>query len=221
MKKMNLAKCVVVLVITFVASLSTYAAKMNNNLIYNAQEVNGLKVAETVYKKDGNMLTNYMKYNYKYNDNNQMTENMSQKWNVNKNCWENDLCIRYTYDNKSVTTEYYKWNSKKNDFILIPEMTVTMELEDGESVTCAIITILTVNEKDYIILLPLDEKGENEDGEVWIYGYKEDESDPNAEPELFFIEDEDEYDAVSDAFDEYLDQVEFDELIDESSKGSR
>lgn len=39
------------------------------------------------------------------------------------------------------------------------EMTVTMELEDGESVTCAIITILTVNEKDYIILLPLDEKG--------------------------------------------------------------
>ena len=101
------------------------------------------------------------------------------------------------------------------------EMTVTMELEDGESVTCAIITILTVNEKDYIILLPLDEKGENEDGEVWIYGYKEDESDPNAEPELFFIEDEDEYDAVSHAFDEYLDQVEFDELIDESSKGSR
>ena len=117
MKKMNLAKCVVVLVITFVASLSTYAAKMNNNLIYNAQEVNGLKVAETVYKKDGNMLTNYMKYSYKYNDNNQMTENMSQK----------DLCIRYTYDNKSVTTEYYKWNSKKNDFILIPEMTVTMD----------------------------------------------------------------------------------------------
>ena len=101
------------------------------------------------------------------------------------------------------------------------EMTVTMELEDGESVTCAIITILTVNEKDYIILLPLDEKGENEDGEVWIYGYKEDESDPNAEPELFFIEDEDEYDAVSDAFDEYLDQVEFAKLIDESSKGSR
>ena len=107
--------------------LSTNADKINNNLIYNAQEVNGLKVAETVYKKDGNMLTNYMKYNYKYNDNNQMTENMSQKWNVNKNCWENDLCIRYTYDNKSVTTEYYKWNSKKNDFILIPEMTVTMD----------------------------------------------------------------------------------------------
>ena len=93
MKKMNLAKCVVVLVITFVASLSTYAAKMNNNLIYNAQEVNGLKVAETVYKKDGNMLTNYMKYNYKYNDNNQMTENMSQKME----CKQELLGKRFVY----------------------------------------------------------------------------------------------------------------------------
>ncbi len=127
MKKTSLAKCLVVLVMTFIASVSTYAEKMNNNLIYNAEEVNGLKVSETVYKKDGNMLTNYMRYSYKYNANNQMTENMSQKWDASDNCWENDLCIRYTYDSKSVTTEYYKWNSKKNDFILIPEMTVTMD----------------------------------------------------------------------------------------------
>lgn len=127
MKKTSLAKCLVVLVMTFIASVSTYAEKMNNNLIYNAEEVNGLKVSETVYKKDGNMLTNYMKYSYKYNANNQMTENMSQKWDASDNCWKNDLCIRYTYDNKSVTTEYYKWNSKKNDFILIPEMTITMD----------------------------------------------------------------------------------------------
>lgn len=62
--------------------------KMNNNLIYNAEEVNGLKVSETVYKKDGNMLTNYMKYSYKYNANNQMTENMSQKWDASDNCWK-------------------------------------------------------------------------------------------------------------------------------------
>lgn len=93
------------------------------------------------------------------------------------------------------------------------EMSVTIELEDGKSVTCAIVTILTVQKKDYIVLLPLDEKGENTDGEVWIYGYHEDESDPNAEPALFFIEDEAEYETVSDAFDEYLDNAEFDELL--------
>ena len=94
------------------------------------------------------------------------------------------------------------------------EMTVTLDLEDGSSVTCAIVTILTVDNQDYIVLLPLEEDGENHDGMVWFYRYKEDENNPNAEPELTFIEDDDEYDAVADAFDEYLDGVEFDELID-------
>ena len=39
------------------------------------------------------------------------------------------------------------------------EMTVTLELDDGE-VECAVITILTVENKDYIVLLPLDENGD-------------------------------------------------------------
>lgn len=96
------------------------------------------------------------------------------------------------------------------------EMTVTLELDDDSEVTCAVVTILTVNEKDYIVLLPLDENGDNEDGEVWFYGYREDENDPNAEPELLYIEDDAEYEAVADAFDEYLDNQEFDELIEDS-----
>lgn len=95
------------------------------------------------------------------------------------------------------------------------EMTVDLELENGENVTCAVITILTVNQKDYIVLLPLDENGENSDGEVWFYGYKEDTSNPDAEPELIYIDNDEEYEAVSDAFDEYLDNQEFDELVSE------
>lgn len=94
------------------------------------------------------------------------------------------------------------------------EMTVDIELDDGTTVTCAIITILTVNEKDYIALLPLDEDGQSDDGEVWFYGYKEDEDDPNIEPELLYIEDDEEYEAVADAFDEFLDNEEF-ELMKE------
>ena len=94
------------------------------------------------------------------------------------------------------------------------EMTVELDLEDGTRVTCAIVTILTVNEKDYIVLLPLDENGQNEDGEVWFYGYSENPDDPNEEPELTYIEDDEEYEAVADAFDEYLDSVEFDELVE-------
>ncbi len=89
------------------------------------------------------------------------------------------------------------------------EMYVTLDLDDGP-VTCAIVTIFSVGEKDYIALLPLDENNENEDGEVWIYGHSE---DPDGTPHLSYIEDEDEYEAASDAFDEYLDSQEFDELV--------
>ncbi len=97
------------------------------------------------------------------------------------------------------------------------EMTVTMELEDGTSVTCAILTILEVENKDYIVLMPLDENGENSDGEFWFYGYSENPDDPNEEPELIYIESDEEYEMVAEAFDEYLDSVEFDELVDEEA----
>ena len=94
------------------------------------------------------------------------------------------------------------------------EMTVTLDLLDGTSVTCAIVTILTVRQQDYIVLLPLEEDGENHDGMVWFYRYHEDKENPNEEPELEYIEDDEEYEIVSDAFDEYLDNAEFDELTD-------
>lgn len=98
------------------------------------------------------------------------------------------------------------------------EMTVELELDDGQKVTCAIITILTVDQKDYIALLPLDEDGNNDDGEVWFYRYSENENDPNEEPELGYIDDDEEYENVADAFDEYLDNVEFDEIVDDENK---
>ena len=87
------------------------------------------------------------------------------------------------------------------------EMTVELELEDGRVVNCAVITILEVEKKDYIVLLPLDEKGENVDGEVWFYRYKEDENDPNIEPELTYIEDDDEFDKVVAAFENILEEM--------------
>lgn len=94
------------------------------------------------------------------------------------------------------------------------EMTVELELDDGQKVNCAVITILTVDQKDYIALLPLDENGDNEDGEVWFYQYEEDENNPDEEPKLTYIDNDEEYENVADAFDEYLDNVEFDEIVD-------
>ena len=94
------------------------------------------------------------------------------------------------------------------------EMTVDLDLDDGSHVTCAVITILTIADQDYIALLPLNENGQNDNGEVWFYRYFEDENDPNKEPVLEYIDDDDEYEAVGEAFDEYLDSAEFDEIMD-------
>lgn len=90
-------------------------------------------------------------------------------------------------------------------------MSVDIELEDGSTVNCEVITILTVAGKDYIALLP-EGQDPNEEQEVWFYEYSENPDDPNEEPELTYIESDEEYENVADAFDEYLDECEFDQL---------
>ena len=80
----------------------------------------------------------------------------------------------------------------------------------GTDQECAVLTIFPVDDKQYIALLPLDENGENDDGEVYIYRFQE----VNGEPSLDNIMDDDEYERVADAFDELLDDSEYDELVD-------
>ncbi len=89
------------------------------------------------------------------------------------------------------------------------EMSVSIELEDGFTVECSVVTILEVEGKDYIVLLPGDTAGRFPDDEVWFYGYRENPDDPNEEPELIYIEDDEEYEKVSEAFDEYQDELDF------------
>lgn len=90
------------------------------------------------------------------------------------------------------------------------DMRVTLSMDDGSSVECEILTIFEVQEQNYIALLPLGEDDEpNEEGEVYIYRYYE---DAEGNPSLENIEDDDEYEAVADRFDELLDDEEFDEM---------
>ena len=91
------------------------------------------------------------------------------------------------------------------------EVTVTLTLDNDEEIECAVLTIYSVDDKEYIALLPLAEEGDNEDGEVYIYRY----SEVDGEPTLDNIEDDDEYEAAADAFDEWLDEQEFEDMIEE------
>ena len=46
------------------------------------------------------------------------------------------------------------------------EMTVSLDLDDGTTVVCSIVTIFEMNDKDYIALMPLDEEGNADSDEV-------------------------------------------------------
>ena len=50
-------------------------------------------------------------------------------------------------------------------------VTVTLTLDNDEVVECAVLTVYTANDKEYIALLPLNEEGESEDGDVYLYRY--------------------------------------------------
>lgn len=127
MKTTGFLKTAALSAVLLVSSITVCARNYDNNLIYNSEEENGMLVGQTVYKMEGSSLANYMKYNYKYDTNKRMIESQTMKWNSYKNNWENDLLVRYTYEGKTVTTNYYKWNNRKQEFILAPEMTVTMD----------------------------------------------------------------------------------------------
>ena len=82
-------------------------------------------------------------------------------------------------------------------------LTVTLTLDNDEELECDVLTIFSAGTHEYIALLPLDENGEaNESGDVFIYRYEEIDGEPN----LSNIEEDEEYDAAADAFDEWLDE---------------
>lgn len=89
------------------------------------------------------------------------------------------------------------------------EMTVTLTLDDDSEIECAVLDMFQVKEQDYIALLPLDDSS---DGEVYLYRLNKME---DGDMELDNIEDDDEFEAVSEAFDERLDAMEFDELLED------
>lgn len=91
----------------------------------------------------------------------------------------------------------------------IDDIRVSLDLEEGE-VECRILTIFEAGDNDYIALIPLDDKGnDNAEGEVYLYRYSEDEQ---GLPEIEFIESEEEYEIAADRFDELLDEELYDSM---------
>lgn len=86
-------------------------------------------------------------------------------------------------------------------------LTVTLTLENNEELECAVLNIFEAEEKEYIALLPLDENGDNTDGQIYLYRFID--NGEEEEPGLENIEEDEEFDRVSAIFNEWLDTQDF------------
>lgn len=89
-------------------------------------------------------------------------------------------------------------------------LTVTLTLDNDEELECAVLTIFEAEENQYIALLPLDENGDNTDGQVFLYRFIDNGED--AEPGLENITDDDEFEHVSEVFNEWMDAQDFGDI---------
>lgn len=86
-------------------------------------------------------------------------------------------------------------------------LTVTLTLDNDEELECAVLTIFESDAREYIALLPLNDDGENEDGQIYLYRLIDNGEDE--EPGLENILDDQEFERVSDAFSEWMDEQDF------------
>lgn len=89
-------------------------------------------------------------------------------------------------------------------------LTVTLTLENNEKLECAVLNIFEAEEKEYIALLPLDENGDNTDGQIYLYRFID--NGEEEEPGLENIEEDEEFDRVSAIFNEWLDTQDFGDI---------
>ena len=89
-------------------------------------------------------------------------------------------------------------------------LTVTLTLENDEELECAVLTIFETEDREYIALLPLDEDGDNDDGQVYLYRFIDNGEDE--EPGLENIHDNDEFERTSEAFNEWMEAQDFGDI---------
>ena len=89
-------------------------------------------------------------------------------------------------------------------------LTVTLTLENDQELECAVLTIFETDGREYIALLPLDESGDNDDGQVYLYRFIDNGEDE--EPGLENIIEDEEFDRVCEAFKDWMEEQDFSDI---------
>ena len=89
-------------------------------------------------------------------------------------------------------------------------ITVTLTLDNDEELECAVLGIFEAGSRDYIALLPLDENGDDEDSQVYLYRYID--NGEEEEPGLENILDDAEFELASNAFNDWMEEQDFGDI---------
>lgn len=89
-------------------------------------------------------------------------------------------------------------------------ITVTLTLDNDEELERAVLGIFEADSRDYIALLPLDENGDDEDSQVYLYRYID--NGEEEEPGLENILDDAEFELASNAFNDWMEEQDFGDI---------
>ena len=89
-------------------------------------------------------------------------------------------------------------------------ITVTLTLDNDEELECAVLGIFEADSRDYIALLPLDENGDDEDSQFYLYRYID--NGEEEEPGLENILDDAEFELASNAFNDWMEEQDFGDI---------
>ena len=88
-------------------------------------------------------------------------------------------------------------------------VSVSITLDDDTVLECIVLNIFSAGDREYIAVMP---ETDDKEGTVYLYRYSE---TADGQPELTNIETDEEYEIVADAFDELLDDEEFEDMLGE------
>ena len=100
---------------------------------------------------------------------------------------------------------------KKEETYTEDVATIYLTTDDGRDLECRVLCRFPLNGNQYIVLIPLEDEDRAE-ASALVYRYSEDAA---GDPVLDLIEDDEEYDAVADRYDEIMDEAEYDEIVGE------
>ena len=128
MKTNDLKKvlCVGLLLTVFVSFGSAGEKEKLPKFYYSSGGAKTLSESQMICVLDesGKYLKPRLKYNFTYDDSNRIVKKEALKWNEIKDDWVNSFCLKFTYNDDAVITEYSKWNVRANEYDESTEMVV-------------------------------------------------------------------------------------------------